>query len=223
MKNSARKSKNESAQTKPKDLQSRKKKDDSQEKKIVYQIKTKRTSDVLKAYITFTYRIMHPSVSYRLMIYGLILLLPGIFYFKDLYWKIFFMVIGIALILLGFFRQYISLAMTKKNDPDYQSGAEFTYNFTANDADFLRNGEYVTGLSKYKDITRFYYDDKFYYLGVRERELYILPKAAFTIGDEKEFEEFIYKKCKVTCKWLPDNFKDQRKQRQAYKRMNSNQ
>ena len=53
---------------------------------------------------------------------------------KDLYWKIFFTGIGVLMILLGLFRQYISLWLTKRNDPDYQSGAEFTYNFTVRDA-----------------------------------------------------------------------------------------
>lgn len=191
-----------------------------EQKEVLYQVVTKRTSDILKAYITFTYRVLHPNVTTRLIVYGLVVLLPGIFYFKDQFWKIFFITIGLALILLAFFRQYISLSMTKKNDPDYKSGAEFTYNFTSNSADFLKNGERFTGLDKYKDITNFYYDDNFYYLGVRGRELYVLPKKSFTIGDAQAFEEFIYKKCKVTCRWLPDNLKDQYRLRRAYKRLN---
>ena len=200
-----------------------KKNNSSEDREILYQVKTKRTSDMLKAYITFTYRVLHPSVTPRLMIYGLIVLLPGIFYFKDLFWRIFFIAIGIALILLGLFRQYISLSMTKKNDADYKNGTEFTYNFTSSDADFFRADERVSGLDKYKDITNFYYDDDFFYMGVRGRELHILPKSAFTIGDASTFEEFVYKKGKVTCKWLPNNFRDQLKQRRAYRRMNSSQ
>ena len=98
-------------------------------KDALYQIKTKRTSDILKAYITFTYRISHPGVTARLVLYGLLVAAPGVFYFKDLFWKIFFIVIGIALVLLGFFRQYISLSMTKKNDPDYINKTDFTYDF----------------------------------------------------------------------------------------------
>ena len=44
-------SKQSSSQTKPKD--------------VLYQVKTKRDSGVLKAYITFTYRMLHPGVSAR--------------------------------------------------------------------------------------------------------------------------------------------------------------
>lgn len=192
----------------------------SEQKEVLYQVVTKRTSDILKAYITFTYRVLHPNVTTRLIVYGLVVLLPGVFYFKDWFWKIFFIAIGLALILLGFLRQYISLSITKKNDPDYKSGAEFTYNFTSNAADFLKNGDRFSGLDKYKDISNFYYDDNYYYMGVKGRELYVLPKSSFVIGDAKAFEDFIYKKSKVTCRWVPDNFRDQYKLRRAYKRLN---
>lgn len=190
-------------------------------KEILYQVVSKRDSDVLKAYITFTYRVLHPNVTMRLMIYGLIILLPGIFYFKDLFWRIFFIAIGAALILLGLFRQYISLAMTKRNDSDYKSGAKFTYNFTASDAEFLREGERFSVLDRYKDITNFYYDDDFYYLGIKSREFFVIPKTAFTIGDAAGFEEFIYKKSKHTCRWIPNNFRDRMKKRRAERAVSS--
>ena len=134
---------------------------------------------------------------------------------KDLYWKIFFTGIGVLMILLGLFRQYLSVWLTKRNDPDYKSGAEFTYNFTVNDADFLKNGERFSKLSKYKDITGFFYDDSFLYMGLKNKEIFVIPKDAFTIGDSASFEEFIYKKSKVICKWLPDNYRDLMKQRRA--------
>lgn len=185
------------------------------EEDVLYQVKTKRDEGLIKAFITFTYRVMHPRVSARLVFYGLIVLLPGIFFFKDLFWRIFFIAIGAALILLGFFRQYISLAITKKNDPDYKSGAEFTYNFTNMDGEFLKNGEPYSGLGKYKNIAGFYHDNDYLYMSLTTKELIIIPKKAFTIGDADSFEEFIYKKSKKTCHWLPDNFRDQWKKRRA--------
>lgn len=181
----------------------------------LYQVKTKRDSGVILAYITFTYRVMHPKVSSRLIIYGLLLVLPGLFFFRDHYWKAYFIGIGLVLILLGFFRQYISLAMTKKNDPDYKSGAECTYNFYEVSADFLKDGKSFLRLDKYKDITNFYYDDEYYYLAVRSRDFFVIPKKAFTIGDPAEFEEFIYKKSKHTCRWIPNRFSDKMKKRRA--------
>ena len=164
---------------------------------------------------------LHPGVSARLMLYGLIVALPGIFFFKDLYWRIFFTGIGVLMILLGLFRQYISLWMTKRNDPDYKNGAEFTYNFTVNDADFLKDGVRFSGLGKYKDITGFYHDDSYLYMGMKNKEIIVIPKSAFTIGDSDSFEEFIYKKSKKTCHWLPNNYRDAIKQRRAQRAVSS--
>ena len=180
----------------------------------VYQLKTRRTSGIIKAYITFTYRIMHPGVTPRLILYGLLVAAPGIFFFKDLYWKVFFIAVGTFLILLGFFRQYISLAMTKKNDPDYRSGVEFTYDFYESSAAIRKGEEVFSTIPKYKDITAFYYDDRYYYLALA-REIHVLPKDAFTIGEPSDFEEFIYKKSKKVCKWLPDKLSDRIKKRRA--------
>jgi len=187
----------------------------AKKKDALYRVVTKKDAGIIKAYITFTYRVFHPGVSARLFIYGLLILLPGVFFFKDVFWKLFFIVIGIAVILLAFFRQYISLGITKKNDPDYKSGAEFTYDFYESSAAFFKNGERFSQLDKYKDITNFYYDDGYYYLAIKGRDLFIMPKDRFTVGDPKDFEEFIYKKSKHSCRWIPDKFGDKLKKRRA--------
>lgn len=204
------------AQAKNKNQNRNKNKSKSNEKKrdAVYQIKTKRTSGILKAYITFTYRILHPKVTPRLILYGLVIAAPGVFFFKDLYWKVFFMAIGIALILLGFFRQYISLAITKKNDPDYINKSDFTYDFFDMSIAISKNGELISRVTNYKDITAFYYDDAYYYLALA-KEVHVLPKNAFTVGEPVDFEEFIYKKSKKVCRWLPNKLSDRIKKRRA--------
>ena len=220
--------KNEQAQSKAKETgkdtakskKSGKGSSSAKKRDAVFQLKTKRTSDIIKAYITFTYRIMHPGVTPRLLLYGVLVAAPGIFFFKDLYWKIFFIAIGVALILLAFFRQYISLAITKNNDPDYKSGAEFEYDFYDLSATVSKNGEIVSRMTNYKDVTAFYYDNDFYYLALG-KEVHVLPKSAFTVGEPSAFEEFIYKKSKKTCHWLPNNMRDRMKQRRARRAVSS--
>ena len=87
-KNKSRSSK-PAAQAKPKNAapageasKSEASKAQTKQKEVLYQVKTKRDSGVLKAYITFTYRMLHPGVSARLMLYGLIVALPGIFFLR---------------------------------------------------------------------------------------------------------------------------------------------
>lgn len=192
----------------------------SKERDVLYCVETKRDAAVLKAYITFTYRVYHPGVTARLLFFGVLIAAPAII-ITQTWLRILCLSVGAILILLGLFRQNISLAMTKKNDADYQSGAEFTYEFTDADASFYKNGEIFNYISKYKDIMAFYYDEDFYYLATGNRDFYILPKNRFTTGDPKEFENFIYQKSKKTCRWIPNNFRDQLKKRRAYRQLNS--
>lgn len=212
-KNSGKKGRGESAANDIKKQKAR-----SKERDVLYCVETKRDAAVLKAYITFTYRVYHPGVTARLLFFGVLIAAPSIIVTQT-WLRILCLSVGAVLILLGLFRQNISLAMTKKNDPDYQSGAEFTYEFTDADASFYKNGEIFNYIGKYKDVMAFYYDEDFYYLATGNRDFYILPKNRFTAGDPDEFENFIYRKSKKTCRWIPNNFRDQLKKRRAYRQL----
>lgn len=189
-------------------------------REVLYQVRTKRDSDVIKAYITFNYRAMHPGVTGRLIFIGILIALPAIIA-EQLWLKAACLIVGGLLILLGFFRQYISLALTKRNDEAYKNGTVFTYDFTMNDARFYSDDHLTSSISKYKEIISFFYDDDYYYLGIRNRDFFILPKNRFTVGDPEEFSDFIYKRCKKTCKWLPNKFSDRMKQRRASRALNA--
>lgn len=204
----AKKQANEQAQ-----LQKRAEKDNNK-KEILYRVETKRDESVIKAYITFTYRVFHPGVTGRLIFIGILIAAPAIIV-PQTWLKALCVIIGALLILLGLFRQYISLAITKSKDEAYQKGTLFRYDFSLSDAAFYADDQIFSTISKYKDITSFYYDDDFYYLGIRNKDFFIIPKSRFTIGDPAEFEDFIYKRSKKTCRWIPDKFSDRVKLRRA--------
>ena len=183
-------------------------------KEVLYQIKTKRDSGVLLAYITFTYRVLHPKVTARMVLYGLLILAPG-FVVKAQALKIALWVLGGLVVLLGLFRQYISLALTKKSDADYRNGTEFVYEFTKNDASFYREGELTAYSSKYKDIDAVFYDEDYYYLSLSGREFFVIPKDRFTIGDPATFGDFMYERCKKVCRWIPQKYSNRLRKRQS--------
>ena len=108
----------------------------------------------------------------------------------------------------------------KKNDPDYINGTDFSYDFYDMSATVSKNGEIMSRITSYKSITAFYYDDEYYYMALG-KELHVLPKNAFTVGEPAEFEEFIYKKSKKTCKWLPTKLSDRIKKRRAERAVQS--
>lgn len=191
-----------SSQAKPKNEAQKTSKVSDKPKDVLYQIKTKRDSGVLKAYITFTYRVFHPKVTARMVLYGLLIIAPG-FVVKAQALKIVLWVLGGLVVLLGLFRQYISLALTKQSDEDYRNGTEFVYEFTQNDASFFRDGELTAYSSKYKDIDAVFYDEDYYYLSLTSREFFVIPMDRFTIGDPSTFGDFMYKRCKKVCRWIP--------------------
>jgi len=194
-----------SSQAKPKNEAQKTSKVSDKPKDVLYQIKTKRDSGVLKAYITFTYRVFHPKVTARMVLYGLLIIAPG-FVVKTQALKIILWVLGGLVVLLGLFRQYISLALTKRSDADYRNGTEFVYEFTQNDASFFRDGELSVYSSRYKDIDAVFYDEDYYYLSLTSREFFVIPMDRFTIGDPSTFGDFMYKKCKKVCRWIPAKF-----------------
>ena len=191
-----------SSQAKPKNEAQKTSKVSDKPKDVLYQIKTKRDSGVLKAYITFTYRVFHPKVTARMVLYGLLIIAPG-FVVKTQALKIILWVLGGLVVLLGLFRQYISLALTKRSDEDYRNGTEFVYEFTQNDASFFRDGELSVYSNRYKDIDAVFYDEDYYYLSLTSREFFVIPMDRFTIGDPSTFGDFMYKKCKKVCRWIP--------------------
>ena len=191
-----------SSQAKPKNEAHKTSKVSDKPKDVLYQIKTKRDSGVLKAYITFTYRVFHPKVTARMVLYGLLIIAPG-FVVKTQALKIILWVLGGLVVLLGLFRQYISLALTKRSDEDYRNGTEFVYEFTQNDASFFRDGELSAYSNRYKDIDAVFYDEDYYYLSLTSREFFVIPMDRFTIGDPSTFGDFMYKRCKKVCRWIP--------------------
>ena len=191
-----------SSQSKPKTGAQKNTKVSDKQKDVLYQIRTKRDSGVLKAYITFTYRVFHPKVTARMVLYGLLILAPG-FVVKTQALKIILWVLGGLVVLLGLFRQYISLALTKRSDADYRNGTEFVYEFTQNDASFFRDGELSAYSNRYKDIDAVFYDEDYYYLSLTSREFFVIPMDRFTIGDPSTFGDFMYKRCKKVCRWIP--------------------
>ncbi|MBE6027591.1 MAG: hypothetical protein E7227_03160 [Clostridiales bacterium] len=208
-KNKTRSSK-PSSQAKPKnETKSTSPKASDKKKDVLYQIITRRDSGVLKAYITFTYRVFHPKVTARMVLYGLLILAPG-FVVKAQALKIILWVLGGLVVLLGLFRQYISLALTKKTDEDYRNGTGFVYEFTQNDASFFRDGE-LTAYSRYKDIDAVFYDEEYYYLSLASRDFFVIPMDRFTIGDPSTFGDFMYKRCKKVCRWIPVKFSNKLK------------
>ena len=109
---------------------------------------------------------------------------------------------------MGMFRHYIPLTIAKTKDTDYLEGAEYVYSFEKNDIKVYRNGETYMFVGSYQNVSSFFKDEFYYYLGVNNEDLFVLPKNKFTVGNAEEFEEFIVEKSKEDCRYIPATFKN---------------
>jgi hypothetical protein len=176
-------------------------------RKPLYQVSYKRDDEVIEAFITFDYRVVHPKVLLRSILYGIVFVTFGVVASSTVFSIICFL---LAMLCFGLviFRKRISLNMTKKDDQDYQNGVVYTYNFTENGARMLRNNKPEVYAKSYKNsVTAFFGDQTFYYIALTSNDLFVLPKNKFTIGDPEEFEKFIIKKTGREMRWIPYGIK----------------
>ena len=197
----------ETAEAEPADEPEEEEKSGKSGRKPLYQVSYKRDDEVLEAFITFDYRVVHPKVLLRSILYGIVFVTFGVVASSTVFSIICFL---LALLCFGLiiFRKRISLNMTKKDDQDYQNGVVYTYNFTENGARMLRNNKPEVYAKSYKNsVTAFFGDQTFYYIALTSNDLFVLPKNKFTIGDPDEFEKFIIKKTGREMRWIPYGIK----------------
>jgi hypothetical protein len=181
---------------------------ETSQKEIKYQVKAKRDAAMIKSFITFTYRVKHPKVTSNFIIWGIVVFfIPFTASGHPVISGICF-AIGAFMVLMGLFRQYIPLTMMKKRDTDYIEGVVTTYNFGKTDIEVYRNDELLMIAGSYQKIHSFYSDEYYYYIGMNEDDLFVLPKSCFTIGDSYEFQTFISEKSQVECSWIPVTLKN---------------
>ena len=172
-------------------------------RKVVYQVRTKRDEALLEAFITFDYRVVHPKVGLRFVLYAAVFYTIAFAAGPTGFGAISFG-IGTLLIVFLLFRKHISLMMTKQDDKDYQNGITYEYDFYENGAVMLRAGEPAIHVKSYKKGVRaFFSDQNFYYLAVHDDDLFILPKSRFTIGEAADFEAFIQGRTGISSRWIP--------------------
>lgn len=95
---------------------------------------------------------------------------------------------------------------------------KLTYSFTEKMLQVYRNDELFEKVNSYQKISSIYTDEKNFYLGVNNEDLYILPKRDFKTGTTEDFLEFITTKSHVDAVYLPAKQLNQFKQMISIKR-----
>jgi len=167
-----------------------------------YVVPVKRDEKLLKTFVKFSNQTRHPRTTVYLVTVGAMLIaLPIANKEIALAGVIICYVMGVLMVLMGVFRHHIGVYMLKSN-PQTKLDEELTYIFGNTDVKTERNGE-LEKLGSYASIYRLWEDEKFFYIGINEDDLVVLPKTNFEVGDVSTFREYILEKSGATFTWQP--------------------
>ena len=167
-----------------------------------YVVPVKRDEKLLKTFVKFSNQTRHPRTTVYLVTVGTMLIaLPIANKEIALAGVIICYVMGALMVLMGVFRHHIGVYMLKSN-PQTKLDEELTYIFGNTDVKTERNGE-LEKLGSYASIYRLWEDEKFFYIGINEDDLLVLPKTNFEVGNVSTFREYILEKSGATFTWQP--------------------
>lgn len=167
-----------------------------------YVVPVKRDEKLLKTFVKFSNQTRHPRTTVYLVTVGAMLIaLPIANKEIALAGVIICYVMGALMVLMGVFRHHIGVYMLKSN-PQTKLDEELTYIFGNTDVKTERNGE-LEKLGSYASIYRLWENEKFFYIGINEDDLVVLPKTNFEVGDVSTFREYILEKSGATFTWQP--------------------
>lgn len=162
---------------------------------------------IMETFIRFYNRVRHPRATFFLVsVGGMLFLLPFFNEAIALPGKIICYVMGPILLLLGSFRDKLSVHMMKQ-DPNFKYKEELVYRFGNTGVEVDRS-EGTERLGNYKKIFRLFEDEKNFYMNINEEDLVVLPKNAFVEGDPDTFKEFILDKSGAKFVWKPVQIKN---------------
>ncbi len=189
-----------------------------------YKITMKKDAEVMKDFVSFTYRVQGKLSRYKFYVLAIGMLMIGFLAMKGGSMTAGAVIggIGIAMIVIGIFLPSIAVMKMKKADEAYQKGTELTYAFAKSAIYVYLNGELFQNVGGYNHVTSFYEDEKNYYMGINNEELYLLPKKCFVEGEKATFAEFVKERSNVMCEFLPGTLKNKwLKYRMDVKRKNA--
>lgn len=175
-----------------------------------FKVVMRKDDEVLKDFISFRYRAQGALQRYKMRILAIGLAIIGVLAGRDNHPIAGAVMFGIGMFFFigTFFLSQIAVAKLRKADIAYQNQTELTYVFTKSGIYVYENDELSQNVGGYSKITCFYGDEKNYYVGVNNDDLYLLPKRKFVEGDAEAFLEFIEQKSGEKYEFLPLTIKN---------------
>lgn len=164
-----------------------------------YKVVTRHTKTMLRDFVKFRNRITAPTMTFRFVMLSACFYTFGLIVLKDRTSTpaIVSYVLGTLLLGFGLFRSTIGANKLAKVDKHYQEQNDITFSFGTGGFT-VESGSEEDAHFRYSDVDLSYKDAVYYYIGTKNSDLFLLPKADFIEGGEEGFEEFMNRKTGVT-------------------------
>lgn len=174
-----------------------------------FKIETYKTPEILQDFILFTYRVKNPGGTMKMVVLSAGLLVIGyLAAMEKPQVGIVFYLLGGAALLFSVFKHKIALVQLKKADVAYKEQTKLGYEFTNSGIYVYKNDVLDENVGGYSHVTCLYGDEKNYYVGINNEDLFLLPRKDFVEGDEAEFTAFIEKKSNEKYEFVPATLKN---------------
>lgn len=192
-------------------------------RRVHYEVQTRRDTKMMKSFIDFKNRVEHPTVTPGLLLIGITFILlpvvrPEIKKDIGITGVAVSALLGAFLAFLGIARQYITIALMKRN-PGIVLNEEIIYLF-GNEDIRAKKEHSEERVGYYKNVYSLWEDEKTFYLGLENDELVILPKNGFKTGEAEAFKLFIIEKSNAKYIWTPTKWKNIYRARMVRRQMN---
>lgn len=175
-----------------------------------YKVIMKKDEEVMKDFVSFTYRVQGKLGRYKFYILAIGMLMIGFFAIKggSVTAGAVIGAVGVVMIVIGMFLPQVAISKMKKTDEAYRNRTELTYIFAKSAIYVYLNGELYQNVGGYNHVTSIYEDEKNYYVGINNEELYLLPKKCFVEGENETFVEFVNERSGIQCEFVPGTMKN---------------
>lgn len=175
-----------------------------------FKVVMKKDEEVLRDFILFRERANNSSGKFKMIVFGIGLIVIGVLAAKGgrLAAGCIINAAGIAMVVFALFIHNIAVMRLKKADIAYKNQTELSYGFTNSGIYVYENGELTQNVGGYTHVSCLYEDEKNFYVGINNEDLFLLPKKAFAEGDIAGFVEFMEKKSNEMSEFLPTTVKN---------------
>ncbi len=152
---------------------------------VNYRVEANHTKKLYRDFVKFTYNVKNPGTGFRIFLFGVCFLTLAYMLENNLQYVA--LVLGVVLVGFALGRSTIATRRLVRSSENYGKTVIFEFSretFVVKDA---RQELTCT----YKQINPAYEDKAYYYLGIDNEVMHLIPKQDFKTGDPEAFKKFL--------------------------------